>query len=198
MRKILPSLVLTFLAVSSAHASTFTLDSYNVSYNTSDPGLVLSEADLLADGSSFDLVNVGDSFSTALFRIGTADSTLNFDDLLPQTIDVSFLFSSPPPDFGGTSSGISGSFWWGQSYGYVLWDNPLLLSFGSTGLLSITLSNALFTMPGAATVYATFQLVRAETLTTPEPATILSMLVAISLCVGLAFWKGIPLLSSTR
>ena len=175
--KLLVLVVLAFAGAfaSTVEASTFTLDSYNVTYNTSDPGLVLWESDIYADSSSFDLTAVGDSFTTALFTIGTSDSTLNLDDWVPQDIDVSFLFSSPPPDFGGLTSGISGAFWLGSGVGYVLWDNPLLLAFGSTGLLSITLSNALFTMPGAATIYATFQLVRADTITNPEPATLMLM-----------------------
>jgi hypothetical protein len=184
--KTLVLVVLVFAAVSASkvEASTFTLSDYTVNYNTSDPGLVLWESDIYS-GLSFDLTKVGDSFTSALFRIGTSDSWVNFEDLKPQDIDVNFTFTSPPPAFGGTTSGISGALGlWSAGVGYVLWDNPLVVAFGSTGLLSISLSNAMFSMPGAATIYATFELVRADTISNPEPATL--MLIGLGVLMTLA------------
>jgi PEP-CTERM motif len=71
---------------------------------------------------------------------------------------------------------------WGQNFGYVLWENPLTLAFGQTGLLGITLTNATFGMPGSADIGATFKLLRADTATVvrsvPEPSA------AMLLCVG--------------
>jgi len=187
------------MLASTAEATTFTLSSYDVTYQTSDPGLVLWESDILSDGSSFTLTAVGDSFTTALFRIGTSETALNLDDWTPEDISVDFQFSTPLPGFGGDTSGISGAFWLGTSVGYVLWDNPLLLAFGSTGLLSVTLTNALFTLPGSSLVYATFQLVQADagtlasTIGTPEPTTL--MLMALGLMLAAAFvyrFRAIP------
>ena len=167
--------LLTMLAIAAprAEASSFTLDSFTVNDNTSSPGLALWETNLLPDPTTFALNNVGDSFSAALFRIGTNDSTLNLTDLIPQSISVNFNFSSPAPGFGGIADGISGAFWWGSSFGYVAWDNPVLLAFGNTGELAVTLSNATFGMPGSTVVNATFQLLQADTKSVPEPATLL-------------------------
>jgi len=165
-------------------ASSFTLSDYTVTYNTTDPGLVLWESDIYS-GLSFNLTNVGDSFTSALFTIGTSDSWVNFEDLIPQDLNVSFTFTSPPPDFGGSTSGISGALGlWGLGAGYVVWDSPILVAFGSTGLLSISLSDVMFAMPGAATIYATFQLVRADTITNPEPATL--MLIGLGIMMTFA------------
>ncbi len=171
---------------STASASVFTLSDYTVTYQTKDPGLVLWESDILPNGSTFTLDSVGDAFTSALFRIGTKEEALNLDDLAPKAINVSFQFTTPPPAFGGSASGVSGAFWIGEDVGYVLWDNPLLLSFGTTGLLAVSLSNALFTLPGAADVYARFELKRAD-IGTPEPATL--MLMAIGLIMASMIYR---------
>jgi hypothetical protein len=165
----------TLLAAAPAKATTFTLDDYDVTLRAVDPGLVLWEKDILAPPTSFDLNNTGDSFSAALFQIGTNEKALNFDDVGQYPIEVNFSFSSPPPGFGGGADGITGAAWFGTSFGYALFDSPLVLSFGSTGLLGITLSNVVFGLPGSAVVNATFSLVRQDVRSTPEPATPLLM-----------------------
>ena len=168
--------MLTTVAItaSRADASSFTLDSFTVSYNSTTPGLALWETSLLSGPTDFTLNNVGDTFSTALFRLGTNDSSLNLTDLIPQPISVAFNFSNPLPGFGGISDGLTGAAWFGTSFGYVVWDNPALLSFGTNGLLGVTLSNAAFGMPGYAAVNGTFTLVRPDggTTSVPEPATL--------------------------
>jgi hypothetical protein len=171
---------------STANASVFTLNDYTVTYQTSDPGLVLWESDILASGSTFTLDSVGDAFTASLFTIGTNELALNLDDLAPKDINVAFQFTAPPPAFGGATNGISGAFWLGTGVGYVLWESPLLLSFGTTGVLAITLSNALFTLPGAAEIYARFELVRAD-IGTPEPAAIVFMIMGALLAMS-ALW----------
>lgn len=160
----------------SAQASTFTLESYAVTVDKQEPGLVLWEKDILADPFTFltDLSNVGDSFTTKLFTVGTNETTLNRDDWMPSLISVNFSFSAPPPAFGGNAYGLTGAASWGKNFGYVVWDNPLLVAFGNTGLLGITLSNAMFGLPGSADIQAQFKLMRADTpVSTPEPGSLL-------------------------
>ena len=42
-----------------------------------------------------------------------------------------------------------------HSFGYVVWNNPAVLSFGNGGLLSVSLSNAVFGLPGSTAISAT-------------------------------------------
>jgi hypothetical protein len=155
-----------------AQASTFTLSSFTVGVNTTDPGLVLFDGDFLKTPTSFNLNNVGDSFTASLFRVGTNETALNLDDLIPHAVSVNFAFSQPLPAFGGVADGISGAFWLGAGLGYVVWDNPLSLAFGTNGLLAISLTNAVFTLPGSSLVSATFTLLKPD-VGTPEPASLL-------------------------
>jgi hypothetical protein len=159
--------------VSAAEAVPFTLNSYTVNINTSNPGLVLWESDIFAEPSTFQLSAPGDSFTTSLFRLGTNEPAVNPDDFRPRDVSVGFSFTSPLPGFNGNAAGLTGAAWLGQGFGYVLWDNPLQLAFGTSGLLSIFLSNAAFGVPGYADITATFQLTRADAIApVPEPATV--------------------------
>jgi len=160
------------LGAAPARASLFTLADYTVTLNAAEPGLVLWSKDILPDGSTFNLDTVGQSYTTTLFKIGTKETQLNWDDLWPHTIDVRFNFTTPPPPFGGNADGITGAFKWGSAFGYVLWDNPLVVGFGTTGLLGISLENETFALPGSANVNATFTLLRSDT-TAPEPSSLL-------------------------
>lgn len=173
MRKLLPLLTLALLAIAApAHAALFTLDSYSISLRENDPGLVLFEDELLKTPTSFDLNYVGQTASATLFRIGTKEAALNLDDLIPYDITVGFKFGTPWPGFGGTAEGITGAGWLLKSFGYVAWENPLVLNFGSTGQLGITLENAAFALPGSAAISATFKLLRADNsqpTAVPEP-----------------------------
>ena len=157
-----------------AQATTFTLDSYDVIFHQSDPGLVLWETDLMNAPATFALNHVGDSYSTALFRLGTNEGALNADDLIPYDINVDFDFSTPLPGFGGTADGLTGAGWFLRNFGYVVWDNPLVLSFGQSGQLAVTLTNTTFGLPGSAVINARFELLRNDIASTsvPEPATL--------------------------
>lgn len=168
------------LGAAPAQASLFTLSSYDVVLNAADPGLVLWSRDVLADGSTFTLDTVGQSYTTELFQIGTREQQLNWDDLWPHTISVSFNFTTPPPPFGGDAHGITGAFKWGRNgtpFGYVLWDNPLVVAFGTTGLLGVSLEHTAFSLPGSTGVNATFKLLQADgsgsTTSVPEPSSVL-------------------------
>jgi hypothetical protein len=163
------ALVAAFAASGSARATTFELESYTVTLHNTDPGLVLWSSDILNAPTSFTLDAVGDVFSAALFTLGTNESALNLDDLAPYPIDVALAFSAPGT-FGGVATGLTGAAWFFGSFGYVGWDNPLVLAFGESGLLSVSLSNAKFGLPGYATIGVTFELLRADARSVPEPA----------------------------
>jgi hypothetical protein len=167
-------LSLTILAPSVASASSFTLTSYTVTANVTDPGLVLFVNHVLGEPYSFNLNAVGDTTTVGLFELGTNESWVNFwDDWLQFPIAVHFAFSAPPPPFGGTSTGVTGGL---QllliDLGYVTWDGPSVLNFGSTGQLRVSLANDWFLVPGSKTIKATFELVRSD-VAVPEPTSLL-------------------------
>ena len=176
-RLLLPvAAALLVLVATPAQATTFRLDSLNVVLNGADPGLVLWDSGLLSP-LQFDLNSVGDTFTDTLFTIGTNETALNLDDIVPQSISVAFGFSLPQPGYNSDNlSGMTGAAWFLKSFGYVMWDNPLQLAFGNTGLLAISLSDAVFGLPGKAPVDATFTLLRADTggapIPTPEPSSL--------------------------
>ena len=105
-------------------------------------------------------------------------TAFNLDDLKPYPIAVDLAFSSPSL-VGGSMGGVTGAL----GPGYVLWDNPLLLNFGTNGVLSVSLTNAIFGLPGSVPIYAQFTLVSPGTgggaVGVPEPAS--------ALLVGLGF-----------
>ena len=105
-----------------------------------------------------------------LFTIGTKETALNLDDLVPYDIKVGLGFSSPST-FDGSVTGATGALWLGQSFGYVHWNDPVQLAFGpgNSGLLQVALSNVAFGSPGASTFYSTFTLLKDAQYSTPEP-----------------------------
>ena len=110
----------------------------------SDPGLVIN-----ADPSSGPInlnLEVGETAFISLFDIWTNESDVGHDDTVPQSVEVTFDFTDPET-FGildGSSSGVS--FFGIIEYGRIVWDNPLVLTFGDNdeGMLSISLSDAIF------------------------------------------------------
>ena len=167
-----------------ALAAIFTLDSFTVNV-PSDPGLALFATSLVSDPYQFTLDNVGDTHSVNLFSIGTTEQSLELDDLfIPKVVSVDYSFTAPPPPFGGSGGGLSIGYFGTQQIcpfpgfcfnipeeqGGVAWGAPAFLNFGTTGLLSITLQNVSFDVPGSSPVQATFRLERANV---PEPATFL-------------------------
>jgi PEP-CTERM motif-containing protein len=174
--KLISTFVTAFLLLAApVRAAVFTLDSFNVNLHTTDPGLVLFEDSHLAPYTQFTLNNVGDSQTLTLFRIGTRETALNGDDLVPYDITVDFQLSTPPPPFGDTANGVTGAGWFLGSFGYVIWNNPLVMTFGNYGQLAISLENETFRLPGSTYVDATFTLLRADGGSTavPEPASAL-------------------------
>ncbi len=167
-----------------AEASVFTLDSYTVTLRDHDPGLVLWRQ-INTPGAVFGLDEASDPFSLSLFTLGTAERALNLDDLKPYGISVDFNFSQPDV-FSGRAVGITGAAWFGSSFGYVLWDNPLTLGFGDGGLLSIALTNAAFPLPGSANISGSFDLIRESASGGPTPAPVPEPATLLLLGTGLA------------
>jgi hypothetical protein len=157
--------VLCFLV--NANALLFTLNSYNVDLRDGDPGLVLYWNPILTNSASVDL-NVGGSITTALFTIGTRESSVDFDDIWPYDISVAFDFTSPDVDNsveGYTRGKLIGD------QGIVRWDGPAYFYFGNGGLFTVSLNDINFGTPGSATVNATLNYERASA-PVPEPATL--------------------------
>lgn len=170
MKKMLMAFIVaaaTLCVAGNSSALHFQLDSYDVDLRDKDPGLVLYWEPILATPAVADF-EVGDTYSFALFKIGTRESTVNWwDDRKDYPISVSFDFSSPEVD--GTVSGKTDGVWL-LDIGRVQWNAPALFSFGGTGLFSIALSDEWFGTPGCAEVWANFKY---EAAPVPEPATML-------------------------
>src|ERR1700741_2233754 len=159
MRKLALGLSLAILLVAApARAASFTLSSLNVNLNQG--GLALNWTSLLSGPLSFNLNNVGQSYTANLFTLSTKQNSLNLQSLVPHTINVGLGFTAPPPGFSGSKHGLTGAGWFLVNFGYVEWNNPSIMSFGTTGLLSVSLTNATFGLPGSATIAATFKLLQ--------------------------------------
>lgn len=163
-----------------AGATTFTVGSYNVAPNVTDPGLLINWEGLLSPPYDFNLLNVGDSTTFNLFKIWTNETAVNPDDQVPKAINVTLNFAAPPPPFGGSIPGetFGGKVLFGLGqFGKVEWDGPVTFHFGNgTGELLVSLSDEVFNggLLGlgrcGAIVEATATYVRAPV---PEPATML-------------------------
>ena len=171
---------------SSASAATTFDGSYSASYNTTDPGLVISTTPI---NSSFSFsLNAGQSKSVALFKIFTDERSVDSDDKSAKPISVTFDFTAPTT-FGGSVNGATV----GQSVlfglfqdGQLTWSNGgnALLGFGDGGELSVHVNNVTFDagigklgdLTGAGTVTADFKEISASV---PEPATWAAMLIGL-------------------
>ncbi len=156
-----------------AGALTFTLDSYDVTLNDSDPGLMLYWNPILSTPVSADF-EVGDSLTFALFELGTDETWSNPDDKVEKNITVDFDFSSPSVNEIGSGQTVGDTWWFLLSWGEVAWNNPVEFNFGNTGLFTIELEDDSFWTPGSTTIDATLTYVNADTpAPVPEPSTIL-------------------------
>ena len=171
---LLCALTLVLGMVGSASALGFTLDSYAVKLNDSDPGLVLYWEPILEVSASIGDLEVGDAVTFKLFELGTKEESVGWDDIWWKDIEVDFDFSSP--DVLGTGEGHTRGKYIGDK-GVVRWDNPTSFIFGDTGLFTIDLLDAKFGTPGSADIFAKLTYVSADTAAAPvpEPATILLM-----------------------
>jgi hypothetical protein len=200
MKKVLIVLVALFSALAFSNATNaapiaFTLESYIVNVNNSDPGLVLQTANILSTPFNFSL-NEGDSVTKNLFSIWTNEKDVGSDDKVHKNASVSFSFTAPSPSFGGTVEGetfgvYSGSWFFNTQYGKLEWDGVVEIPFGNLGLLNASLDAVKFNWGlyglsegycWGADVPVTFTLEKAPS-SVPEPATML--LLGLGL-VGLA------------
>ncbi|WP_216665329.1 VPLPA-CTERM sorting domain-containing protein [Pseudoruegeria sp. HB172150] len=126
-----------------ASATTFT-GNFSISGSAfTDPGLVL-QTSTTSGGGSFDL-EVGEWAYFELFTVWTEETTVNADDLVGQSINVDFVFTDPAVSGGlsGSSTGVISCFGFCE-YGVIDWANPLILTFGGTGKLLLSLSDVTF------------------------------------------------------
>jgi hypothetical protein len=188
MKKALLTACVALLGASPAYAVPFTLSSYTVNYfneTPGDQGLDIDVTKVMPEPQGFNLAAVGSSFETDLFRIGTTeDAAAQADDVVQKSISVDFTFASP--SFTGTESGVTGGSivfpgngaativcFFLDGCGYVTWGAPAVLSFGTTGLLQIALTDAIFGSPGDAIVKARFTLLQEDAAApVPEPGTL--------------------------
>ena len=191
--------VATF-ALSVGSADTTSAATFNGGFEVSgtalsDPGLVI-EVDPVAGLFSHDL-EVGESATFDLFDIWTNEVAVNYDDTIPQTLEVAFNFTDPVTS--GFLDGETSGFYGVVQYGMVTWDNPLLFNFGSddSGILALTLSEEFFnyglfgTNAGqqfGATVEATLTYIQAPVLATPVPAALPLFATALA-GIGFVGWR---------
>lgn len=162
----------SLFSVVPANATSFTLDSYSLTLNTTDPGLVLYWNPIQATLVSFDLNNVGDKWTRELFTVGTKEDWTNQDDKTSKDIQATFHFSSPDITMLDPGKSVGKTFLGLVSWGEVKWTDPVVFAFGNTGLLSLNLKDVKFGTPGSADVCGTFELVQADT-QVPEPGTMM-------------------------
>jgi hypothetical protein len=185
------------LAASQAQATVFTLDSFSVTANASDPGLVVNINKLQTTPLTFDL-GATDPQTFDLFTVYTNESDVeNGEDTVAKPISVSFTFSAPTPNQVDPVTGetygdydpilLFGFIYIGDYHaGELAWSNggqaQMVYGDNLTGLMTITLNGGEFN-EGAyglnegkkkgLKVRATFDWDRDPTPTTavPEPAT---------------------------
>ena len=175
-------------AVAAQAAPTTFTGTYAVHLNSSDPGLVVHEQDVLANPFSFTLNGDGSSTLKNLFKIWTDEGSVNDDDMNATPISVDFSFSAPAPAFGGSVGGVTygtATLFGLLDKGVVHWNSPLDLSFGPNGdgQLRVQLSdedfnNGIFDLsPGiqrGAIVEALFTMVKEATVPEPMSALLLA------------------------
>ena len=166
---LLCAVILVFGMVgTSSGALNFTLDSYDVTLHDCGTGLKLYLNPILITPDTMNL-EVGDSSTFPFFELGSLEDWVNSNDEGWKDIEVSFDFLNP--DVEGIVEGRTRGDVEGQ-VGIVEWINqPVNFSFGSTGLFTIDLENAIFNTPGSTTIDATLTYVTAV----PVPPTILLM-----------------------
>jgi len=143
--KLLATTVIAFaVAAPAAQAAIFT-GTFDVTANTSDPGLVVQVA---PDNGSINAdLEVGESTSVHLFDIWTTETDVSGVDQVAKPISVEFDFSHPDTanTLGGETDGVR-KFFGVVQYGSLEWDNPVVFNFGQggTGEFEISLTEGKF------------------------------------------------------
>lgn len=151
MFKFLPAaaaaVALSFTVVSAADAATVFSGNYEVTeLNSSGPGLQVSvspnpgDVNFTLDAPSFSQSGV------QLFKIWTNENSVQADDFNGSSISVNFTFTAPAAgsgQVGGVTYGEASFLGFFQN-GAVQWGGPSVIDFGQYGLLTISLSDAIF------------------------------------------------------
>ncbi|MGZ4819875.1 MAG: VPLPA-CTERM sorting domain-containing protein [Terriglobales bacterium] len=138
-------LIIAVLAFASfAFADQFTMQSYSIDAQSTDPGLVLHTAAVAPTPSTFWL-DPGQSTTFNLFQIWTTEGTVNSDDTIPKSVDVQFTFDPPASsgDVTGSTYGVT-KFFGVIQYGKVVWDGPAVVNFTGGGQYVFALSDEVF------------------------------------------------------
>ena len=167
------------LSLSTASQATTTIEgsATDVTFNTTDPGLVITANPIPFGPFNLDLdpgTLTPSSFTTNVLSIGTDETTINlFEDTNSLPISVGFSFTNP---FGTTGDPITGETFgvWLIDIGVVRWDGPATFNFGNGGAFSLALNDTFFGTPGTTNVSGTFALISESAV--PEPATWAMML----------------------
>lgn len=157
-----------------AGADTFTLDSYNVSLRTIDPGLVLYSTPILPT-TTWNLIVGQSTPEFNLFRVGTTEDSVDLNNPGDRThypITVSFNWTAPPGTVADTVNGETHGIWLFQ-VGIVHWtDSPAVFNFGNGGQFNLALEDGAFGTPGSDVIEARLTYVSAPAAApVPEPAT---------------------------
>jgi hypothetical protein len=112
------------------------LTSFSVASHSSGPGLLVQTSPSSGGPTSLALNQAGDSVELDLFKIWTAESSVNVgEDTVAKPISVAFNFTSGTETFGdvvhGQTRGVAGFFLFLPfGAGVVDWDTPLSIFFG--------------------------------------------------------------------
>lgn len=155
-------------------AVTITGEVSDVQFGASDPGLVVSASPVAFP--TFTLNDVGDFAEFTVLTVGTGETVVNLDDLVPLPLSVAFRFTNPTGAAGtpvtGNTVGFIAPFtacgFAQGGCGVAVFNAPSVFEFGQGGRFSVALSHAIFATPGSANVTGRFTLVSAPV---PEPAT---------------------------
>lgn len=126
------------------------LKSFNVTSNTSDPGLIVNTSPSMGGLNDKLVIAGGPGVTVDLFKIWTNETSVNAgEDTVSKPISINFTFSSNGQDFAanvmGVTQGIAGFFLFVPiGAGAVDWDSPAEILFGNGGKLRIELLDQLF------------------------------------------------------
>lgn len=161
----------------------------SISANSSDPGLVVFTSPIAF--ADITLNAVGDTAVREVFNIGTNESIVNLDDLVPSLLSATFTFTNPTGTSGTPVVGVTGGFYAGGLFGSCgLFAGgcggatdfiPTVFDFDGGGQFSVQLLPTTFGTPGNANVSAQFELLTAPV---PEPTTWAMMIIGFALVGG--------------
>ena len=164
-----------------AAAVSYQISSVSVAVNNSSSGLKLFADTSVLHTSVFTLDD-GDSVELAAFRVGTNESSVDLDDLLPKMVKATFSFSGPATvdaEVKGVSFGVDLLF--GKEFGVIAFGPPDVVT-SSLSTFSVGVQSAAFPVPGSAVVKVKVKQLASRPV--PEPASITLLVSGGVLVVG--------------